>query len=282
MTAPAPARSLSTGASLEITGKDLPALEAARAFLPPGTRVNITHLGSEDLDTRVGAARAVRRLGFVPVPHISARRLRSHAELDEFLAALHAEDATEHVFVVAGDPAAPYGPYEDTLDVLRTGLLPKYGVRSVGVTGYPEGHPSVDGEVLWSALTEKAAVLAEQGLAASVITQFGFAAEPVLEWVGALRERGVLLPVRVGVPGPAGVRRLVTYAKRFGVGTSATIVRKYGFSLTHLMGTAGPDRFLRALDEGYAVGRHGEVGVHFYTFGGVGATSEWLAEFRNS
>ena len=36
---------------------------------------------------RVAAAKAVRELGFVPVPHISARRLKSQEQLEEFLAA---------------------------------------------------------------------------------------------------------------------------------------------------------------------------------------------------
>jgi hypothetical protein len=34
------------------------------------------------------------------------------------------------------------------------------------------------------------------------------------------------------LPGPAGVRRLLRYAARFGVSTSAGIARKYGLSLT--------------------------------------------------
>lgn len=72
----------------------------------------------------------------------------------------------------------------------------------------------------------------------------------------------------------------MTYATRFGVGTSASVVRKYGFSLTGLMGTAGPDRFLGTLAEHYDAGRHGEVKVHFYTFGGLGAASAWVSGFR--
>ena len=60
----------------------------------------------------------------------------------------------------------------------------------------------------------------------------------------------------------------------------AGIARKYGFSITNLMSTAGPDRFILALAAAYDPQRHGEVKLHFYTFGGLKATSEWLAEFR--
>ncbi|AKN73526.1 5,10-methylenetetrahydrofolate reductase [Streptomyces sp. PBH53] len=268
--------------SLEMTGKDVPGLEAARDSIPPGTRINITFLAGEDTATRLTAARAVKRLGFVPVPHISARRLPSRPALEEFLAGLAADGTAENVFVVGGDPARPEGPYEDALAVLRTGLLRQHGVRHVGITGYPEGHPGIAERTLWSALTEKAAAIGAERFGGDVITQFGFDVDPVLVWLEALRARGVHLPVRIGVPGPAGVRRLLGYATRFGVGTSASVARKYGFSLTNLMGTTGPDRFLRTLAERYDPARHGTVKVHFYTFGGLRATAEWITGFRHA
>ncbi len=274
-----PAAALLQDFSLEMTGKDVPALEEAAAVIPPGTRINVTFLGNEDLGMRVAAARAVREHGFVPVPHLSARRLRSQDELEEFLAALAEAGAAEHVFVVGGDPETPLGPYEDSLSVIRTGVLQRHGVRGVGVSGYPEGHPGIDDATLWSALTDKTAAIREQGLEPEVITQFGFDPDPVLEWLAEVRRRGVDAPVRIGVPGPAGVKRLLGYARRFGVGTSAGIVQKYGFSLTNLLGTAGPDRFLRELAAGHDPAVHGRVLVHLYTFGGLRATAEWTREF---
>ncbi|MEU8471324.1 methylenetetrahydrofolate reductase [Streptomyces sp. NPDC029006] len=263
-----------------MTGRDTPGLEEARDGIPPGTRINITFLAGEDTATRLAAARAVGRLGFVPVPHISARRLPSRTALEEFLAGLAADGTAENVFVVGGDPARPEGPYEDALAVLRTGPLRLHGVRHVGITGYPEGHPGIPGPALWAALTEKAEAIAAHRFTGDVITQFGFDVDPVLTWLEDLRARGVHLPVRIGVPGPAGVRRLLGYAARFGVGTSASVARKYGFSLTNLMGTAGPDRFLRALADRYDPERHGVVKVHFYTFGGLRTTAEWITRFR--
>jgi len=277
---PTTAAALLADCSLEMTGKDVAELRAARTAIPAGTRVNVTYLAGEDLALRVAAAGAVRELGFVPVPHVSARRLGSQAQLEEFLAGLQGVGAADEVVVVGGDPGTPEGPYEDALAVIESGLLPRHGVRRVALPGYPEGHPGIAHAVLWEALERKRSALARQGIAGTVITQFGFDADAVLTWVAALRARGVDLPVRVGVPGPAGVRRLLTYASRFGVGTSAGIARKYGLSLTGLLGTAGPDRFLHALAAGLDPSRHGEVGVHFYTFGGLVATAEWIAGFR--
>lgn len=275
-----PASSLLDDFSLEMTGKDVPALAEAQGVLPAGTRINVTFLGNEDLPMRLAAAAAVRAAGHIPVPHISARRLGSAAELEKFLSALSDAGAVENVFVVAGDPAEPMGPYADSLAVIASGLPAAHGARHISISGYPEGHPDIDEQTLWSALEQKLAAVQEQGLEASIITQFGFDTAPVLAWCEELRGRGITVPVRIGVPGPAGIKRLLGYARRFGVGTSASIAQKYGFSLTNLLGTAGPDRFLRDLAAEHDPGRHGVVQLHFYTFGGLRPTAEWVRGFR--
>jgi methylenetetrahydrofolate reductase (NADPH) len=275
-----PVRTLLADFSLEMTGKDLPHLLDARAAIPQGTRINVTFLEKEDAQARLDAARAVRESGFVPVPHVSARRLRSRAALEKFLAALRAGGAMENVFVVGGDPAIPHGPYEDSLSIIGTGLLQRFGARHVSIAGYPEGHPDIPTAALWSALQQKAELLRLQRVPAAIITQFGFDVDAVVDWIEAVRARGIDLPIRVGVPGPAGIRRLLRYAGRFGIGTSAGIAKKYGFSITNLVGTAGPDLFVRELASRYDPRRHGEVKLHFYTFGGLGATSTWVSEFQ--
>lgn len=280
------AAALVDGFSLEMTGKDVHGLEEAREMIPQGTKVNVTFLGNEDLEMRVAAAKAVKEMGFVPVPHISARRLESEAQLEEFLARLQEVGATEHVFAVGGDPAEPEGPYPDSLTLIRSGLLQKYGAREVSIAGYPEGHPDIAEDVLWRHLDEKALTLAQQGLDAVILTQFAFDTDPVMAWIDAVRERGIDAQIRIGTPGPAGIKRLLGFARRFGIGANAMIVKKYGFSLTNLMGTAGPDRFVSDLAERLADTadradgpRTGDVKLHFYTFGGLLATSQWAREF---
>jgi len=279
-TNPTAARELIDGFSLEMTGKDVPGLEEARHAIPAGTKINVTFLGNEDLDMRVSAAKAVKDMGFIPVPHISARRLGSQEQLEEFLGRLQEVVATEHVFAVGGDPAEPEGPYPDSLSVIRTGLLQKYGVKEVSIAGYPEGHPDIPNDVLWQHLEDKSAALKEQGLDAVILTQFAFDTEPVTAWIKGVRDRGIDTQIRIGTPGPAGIKRLLGYARRFGVGANAMIVKKYGFSLTNLMGTAGPDKFVNDLSALLAADpSSGSVKLHFYTFGGLLATSEWARDY---
>ncbi len=264
--------------SVEMTGKDVPSLNEARALLRPGTRVNVTYLGNEDFGMRRTAIRAAAGWGFTPVPHISARRLPSQHALEEFLGALRADGTTRDVFVVGGDPAQPEGPYRSSLDVIRTGLLEKHGIGSVSISGYPEGHPDISDDLLWSAMAVKSREISERGITGNVVTQFSFDADAVVAWIEEVRDRGITVPIRVGVPGPTGVRRLLAFAGRFGVTSSATIARKYGLSLTNLLGTAGPDRFIRRLSDRLN-DNHGEVRLHFYTFGGLQQTAAWIREF---
>jgi methylenetetrahydrofolate reductase (NADPH) len=61
----------------------------------------------------------------------------------------------KQVLVVAGDNATPEGTITSGLQVLESGLLEKYGVRTVGVAGHPEGHREVSEPVLGDALRRK-------------------------------------------------------------------------------------------------------------------------------
>lgn len=263
-----------------MTGNDAGEFADVKTQLPARTRVNITYLASEDLDLRVGAARAVRDAGLVPVPHIAARRLSSEEELDRILERLSAEGLSEQVFLIGGDPRRPVGPFDSALDVIQTGALAAAGVREVGIAGYPEGHPQIADDRLMPSLMDKVAALRKQGIAPSVITQFGFDEGPILSWLEQVRKKGVDCLVRIGVPGPTNAKRLMGYARRFGVVTSAGIVRKYGSSMVNLIGNAGPEGLLERLFYAYCEDTHGRISTHFYTFGRLQDTIRWLEDYR--
>ena len=77
-----------------------------------------------------------------------------------------------------------------------------------------------------------------------------------MAWIDQVRDRGIDSTIRIGTPGPAGIKRLLGFARRFGIGANAMIVKKYGFSLTNLMGTAGPDKFVGDLSSLLAASPH--------------------------
>ncbi len=265
--------------SIEMTAKDADALRDAKDLIPQGTSVSITFLAGETAPARIAAARQARSYGFHPRPHISARRIASEQELDAFLADLAAQARIDRAFVVAGDLPQPAGPYFDALAVIKSGLLAKHGVRHVGISGYPEGHPDFPQEKLWQALHDKHRALTDLGHSYDIVTQFGFDAKPVLDWLQKLRDGGIAAPVRIGVPGPATVKTLLRFAARCGVGASASVMAKYGVSITKLLNTAGPDALVSELAAGIDPARHGEVFLHLYPFGGLARTAQWVRDF---
>ena len=67
-------------------------------------------------------------------------------------------------------------------------------------------------------------------------------------------------------------------AKRCGVGASANVMKKYGVSLTNLIGSAGPDKLVDSLDRKLG-DEHGRVRLHFYPFGALTASAEWINKY---
>src|SRR3984893_11054847 len=86
--------------SIEMTAKDVPHLEEAADVIPQGTKIPVTFLPGETFEMRIAAAKRVRDLGFLPIPHISARRLESQEQLEGFLSGLQQQVGTDHAFVV--------------------------------------------------------------------------------------------------------------------------------------------------------------------------------------
>jgi methylenetetrahydrofolate reductase (NADPH) len=264
--------------SLEATARDLARLATAPGAIPAGTPVFIPFLPDESFAARIEAAATARRLGFVPTAHIAARRLTSAAELDGFVAALAGEAGVDRVLVIAGDLDQPAGPYDDALAVIRSGVLERHGIRTLAVSGYPEPHPRIAPNLLWQALEAKAAAARELGMALEIATQFTFDADPVVDWIGEVRARGIDAPIRIGIPGPASVKTLLRFAAVCGVAASSRVLAKYGLSLTRLLTTAGPDRLVDGLVAGLGP-QHGVVHGHFYPFGGLARTAEWIGAY---
>ena len=130
----------------------------------------------------------------------------------------------------------------------------------------------------WDVLSAKIAEIEARGMAALIVTQFGFDAQAFLDWLVELRQRGIDTPVRIGIPGPAGIKRLLGFAARCGVGASTSVLKKYGISVANLLGTAGPEKLVDAFAKNLGP-EHGRVRLHFYPFGGLGNTVRWIAEY---
>ena len=270
---------ITDGFSLEMIARDIDGLRTAAPLIPADTPVAVTFLPGEEMAARVAATVAVRELGFEPMPHFSARRIRSEDHFDDYLEAVVAEAGVSRCFIVAGDPPAPEGPYFDTMALIRTGAFERAGIRAIGIGGHPEGHPNMTAAEAWTVLEAKLAEIDRRGMAGLVVTQFGFDPGAFLAWLKEARRRGIDTPIRIGIPGPAGIKRLLAYAARCGVGASTSVLKKYGISVTNLLGTAGPDKLVDAFAAKLG-DEHGKVRLHFYPFGGMVKTVEWIADYN--
>jgi methylenetetrahydrofolate reductase (NADPH) len=269
---------LLTHASIEISAGSSRAVAALHDQFDPGTEVFVNFIPGGDWRVIAETAAAVRRAGFQPVPHIAARSIASAAALAEFLRRLGGDAAVDRVLLIAGDEANPAGPYTSSLDLMASGLLEAGGIRAVGVAGHPEGHPAVNDATLDAALFAKRDQAVRAGLDLFVVTQFCFEAAPILTWMARVREVGIGVPVRIGVAGPATVATLVRFGMRCGIGNSLKAVRMRPNAVGRLLGKSGPEDLFAVLGSNLAtMPGHGVSAIHFFPFGGVVETGEFVA-----
>ncbi len=135
--------------------------------------------------------------------------------------------------------------------------------EEIGIAGYPEGHPVISDERLRQALGAKAE------LATYVVTQMCFSAGPIVEWARATSRDGVLLPIRVGVPGAVDAIRLLSVSRAIGVGESLRFLSKNRGLLRVLRPRFSATRLISDLArEGEGLGFDG---LHLFTFNQVAA-----------
>jgi methylenetetrahydrofolate reductase (NADPH) len=270
---------LVAGGSLEISPRELHRLEEVAALLPKDTCVYIPSLPGLPLSRTLEMVAALRAAGLDPVPHVSARRVLDRAEFESFLREATTKYGVHRVLVIGGDEPKAKGPFNDSLEVLRSGLLGKAGIREIGVSGYPEGHPRIAAPLLEQAFKEKVKLAAEQGLGLYVVTQFSFSPTRIVEFCAQLARSAPSVGVYVGIAGPSDPAALLRYAQRCGVSTSLRALRNLGTGIARLVVHTDPQEQVAALG-GYLQGREigNVVGVHLYSFGGAVRTAGWMRE----
>ena len=250
-------------------------IEALRASIAPKTPIYISAVPSRPRDAQIDIAARLAAAGFEPVPHIAVRSFASGAELDRHLSRLNNDAGVRRLLVIGGDIAAPAGPFFAAVEVIESGLLQGRGIVEIGIAAYPEGHPRLGATELDRALAAKVEAAAETGLAVHIVTQFGFSARTILDWIARLRDQGIDLPVRIGLAGPTTLSGLVRYARICGVTASAQGLMRHTGLARQLFGMVTPDTVVRALAE--QVADLGEVAPHVFSFGGLAAACRWAA-----
>ncbi len=276
-TAKARVEQLLRSATLEVYAKNAP--DQLRAHMATGTDVYVSFLPGDDMQKRVEIAKALREGGFNPVLHVPARQMLSLAFLDEYIAAAAAAARIDRVLVIAGDSTRARGPFAASVDVIKSGVLEKHGVRHVDVAGHPEGANGLSTDELTRVLIEKRDAARAAGLTMGVVTQFCFDPHPIVEWLGALHAARLGVPIRLGLAGPANPATLMKFAFRCGVGNSVSALQKHVGTIGRLLKDTGPDGVVRGLADALASDIGADVtNFHFFPFGGLSKTTAWIAD----
>jgi methylenetetrahydrofolate reductase (NADPH) len=252
-------------ARFEVLPLDSTVEEAER--LPLRLQLTVTCSSKHGPDRTLEVAGRLRALGHSVTPHIAARMVRDEAHLDAVLAAI-ADADLDGMFLIGGD-GKQQGPYASAAELLP--LIADHPRRpeTIGIAGYPEGHPLISDEALDAALQEKS------HLADYVTTQMCFDPEAVRSWVVRQREMGLSLPVMAGMPGKVRRHRLVEMSARIGVGQSVSFLRKQRGIRRLLSRGSTVDRLHDALAPALTDRNLRVVGFHFFTFNQLVDTWEW-------
>lgn len=245
--------------------------------LPRGAQVTVTCSPTLGQENTLDLSERLASKGFRAVPHISARLVESREHLRSILGRLDAA-GTREIFVVGGDAREPAGPFHSALTLLREMAELDHGIERIGVTAYPESHPLIDDEDLIEALREK------QRYASYAVTQICFDSQAITGWLSGLRERGVTLPVYVGLPGAVERKKLLSISLKIGVGDSARFLKKQSGLVGRLVKPGGyrPDDLVRALAPYFGDDYYGLAGFHVNTFNQAESTESWRREMLSS
>lgn len=245
--------------------------------LPDGAKIAVTASPELGIDTTVEVSLDATDQGYRVTPHIAARGVRSLDHLQEIADQYEAAGISD-IFVIGGDNEEPLGEFEAAYDVLSALSEHGYSFDEIGISGYPEGHQKIDEETLEEALEQKAP------LATYVVTQLCFDPDDIVTWTEQAQQRGIDLPVHVGIPGVVKYQRMLQISRKVGVGDSINFLRKTtgitGF-IRQLIGSRGnyrPDTLVEELAPYYADPDSTIDGVHLYTFNQVPDTESWRRE----
>jgi len=251
-------------------------------FLDKKHSVYITFLPDEKSENVVETAKKLKLEGYEVIPHLPARTIKNNKVLEKYIGELADEAGCSKILIIGGG-GNQAGEISSTMDVLKTDLLSKFNFKSVGVAGHPEGSPDISKDALDLAIIEKNKFSLNVDFKMYLATQFFFEAKSLIEWEKHLNTINNKLDIHAGIPGPASIKTLINYARSCGIGNSLRFLTKQAFNLTKLATLNTPDKLIYDLANYVETNKSTNLkNIHFYAFGGMKKTSEWLNQLNES
>lgn len=240
------------------------------ASVPKDVTVTVTASPTKGIEATLDLAERLAQAGYPVVPHVSARLVVDQQHLAEIVAQMTAV-GIDNVFVPAGDAVEPAGKYEGSLPLLADLTALGSPFRSVGITGYPETHPSIDDDITVQAMWDK------RVHATYIVSNLCFDAKVLVSWLTRIRRRGVTLPVQLGLAGPVETTKLLSMAGKIGVGESTRFLTSHASWFMRMASPGGysPERLLRQLAAATSASDPNIAGLHVFTFNQAAETEAW-------
>ena len=240
--------------------------------VPVDRVLTVTASPSKGLQPTLDLAERLTGHGYAVVPHLAARMVRDKAELSEICDRLVGKGITR-VFVPGGD-ADPPGAYADALSLLEDLAALGNPFTQVGITGYPESHPTITDDVTIQSMWDK------RRYATHVVSNLTFDPAVLAAWVRRMRARGITMPLLLGIPGPVDRAKLLSMAGKIGVGESTRFLAKNKGTFARLAAPGGftGEKFLLKCAAELAAPESGLEGLHVFTFNQVAETETWRRE----
>ena len=246
--------------------------EAVLEHVPPEVTITVTTSPRKGLDPTLDLVERIAAKGYDVVPHLAARHVRDLSHLTELVERLQAAGATD-VLVMAGDAPEPAGAFDGALPLLEA--LAELGspFKTVGMTGYPESHAFLSDDAATRSM------LAKAEFSTYIVTQICFDPSATAIWMDAVWERGIRLPIYVGLPGPVPRSKLLRVCERIGVGES---LRSLSAEETGgpREGNFDPETIVFGLDASLDGQQPNMAGFHVFTFNDLEGTERWRQELR--
>jgi methylenetetrahydrofolate reductase (NADPH) len=238
--------------------------------LPLGRTVTVTASPAKGIEQTLALTERLARHGYAAVPHLAARMVSGRTELSEICHRM-TEAGVRTVFVPGGDQDPPAGDYTSALDLLEDLTALGRPFPEVGITGYPESHPTISDDLTVQSMWDK------RRHATHVVSNLSFDPDTIRRWLDRMRTRGVTMPMLLGIPGPIDRAKLLAMATKIGVGDSTRFLNKHKGTFARLAAPGGftGERFLEQCAPVLARPEALVTGLHVYTFNQVAETEAW-------
>ena len=269
--------------SIEVTPRAVAKIENLSELIPSGTLVYIAHIEGTPIEEMVKTAKKINEQGYATMPHFPARIIKDKKTLKDWISKYQNEANVKSALLLGGGINKPYGEYDSSIQLIESELFDLAGFEKLYIAGHPEGNKDIDPDGstknIDQALLWKNEYKNRTDADMAITTQFCFDSKTVINWANDIKNKGVDIPIHIGIAGPAKLQTLLRYSIECGVGASIKILQKRALDLTKLLLPYKPTKILDELasykfnNPDFNIEK-----VHFFPLGGVKQVSKFVQE----